>query len=171
MRLCLGEGRQQSMSLQSSMILWRQLFWKIITALGSFYVVVPVAIGVLLTNVLLGVKLLLGICAIAAIAIAIRLVYFKERPKKRPTTNLLRKIDASSFPSIHAARGFFFAMTITRAYQNPTTGIVLFVLAVLIAFSRYRLHHHDSIDIIGGTVLGIAMSYFIELEWIMNFIG
>ncbi|HLC72281.1 MAG TPA: phosphatase PAP2 family protein [Candidatus Nanoarchaeia archaeon] len=159
------------MSLQSSMILWRQLFWKIITVIGSFYVVVPVAIGFLLANTLLGVKLLLGIAVISAITIAIRLVYFKERPKKRPTTNLLRKIDASSFPSIHAARGFFFAMTITRAYQNPTAGIVLFVLAVLIAFSRYRLHHHDTVDILGGTILGIAMNYLVELEWIMNFIG
>lgn len=156
------------MSLQSSMIFWRQMFWRIITTLGSFYIVVPVALALAMINTLLGVKLLLGIAVISGITIIIRLLYFKERPKKRPTTSLLRKIDASSFPSIHAARGFFFAMVLTRYYQSQSIGIVLFVLAVLIAFSRYRLHHHDSVDILGGTILGIAISYLVEWEWIIS---
>lgn len=105
---------------------------------------------------------------IYGVAVLIRLVYFKERPKKRASNNLLRKIDASSFPSIHAARAFFFAVTITRNYQNPLLGSLLFIIAVLIAYSRYRLHHHYAVDILGGAVLGLVTSYIVEIDWLIS---
>ena len=154
------------MSLQSSMILWRQQFWKNITKLGNVYSVLPLALIFLLWERVLGVKLLVGLIGIYTVAVIIRLVYFKERPKKRPTTTLLKRIDASSFPSIHAARAFFFAMTITRFYQEPKLGVILFMLAIMVSFSRYRLHEHYASDVIGGVILGIAITHIVEVTWI-----
>jgi len=148
------------------MILLRQRFWKNITKLGDIYSVLPIALVFLIWQRVLGIKLLVGLIGIYAVAVIIRLVYFKERPKKRPTTTLLKRIDASSFPSVHAARAFFFAMAITRFYQEPTLGIILFILAIIVAFSRYRLHEHYASEVIGGVILGIVISYIVEINWI-----
>lgn len=156
------------MSLRNTVIFWRQAVWKTITKLGNVYIVLPIILLLFLLNKSLGIKLLVGVIGITAIATLIRLVYFKERPKKRPTKTLYQKIDASSFPSIHAARAFFFAMTLTRYYQSPGIGVMMFILAILVAYSRYTLHHHYASDIIGGTLLGILMSYGLELEWVIS---
>lgn len=146
----------------------KQQGWKAMTMLGNMYVVFPLALIFLAVEKVLGMKLLIGFLGISGIAMLIRLVYFRERPKKRPTRNLYQKIDASSFPSIHAARSFFFAMTLTRYYQDVFIGGALFVVAVLIAFSRYKLRHHYASDIIGGVSLGLVISYLMEREWVRD---
>jgi len=147
------------------MILWRQQFWKNITRLGNISSVLPIALVFLLWERVLGVKLLLGLIFIYAVAVIIRLVYFKERPKKRPIHTLYQKVDASSFPSVHAARAFFFAMTIARFYQEPALGIILLTLAIMVSFSRYQLREHYASDVIGGVIVGIIMSHGVEISW------
>ncbi|HEX2985696.1 MAG TPA: phosphatase PAP2 family protein [Caproiciproducens sp.] len=61
-----------------------------------------------------------------------------------------------SFPSGHTMSSFAAAMIISAA--NPTFGLLAFILAALIAFSRLYLFVHYPSDVLAGTLFGIAMS-------------
>lgn len=92
------------------------------------------------------------------ISLIIRLVYFKQRPKKVGYKNFLGKIDASSFPSIHSARAvFIFLFLAVYVLHNNLLKIFLFVITLLVLYSRIYLKKHDIIDILGGTLLGIFL--------------
>jgi undecaprenyl-diphosphatase len=58
----------------------------------------------------------------------------------------------SSFPSGHAATSFACAYMLSRAAPKLTAG--LYVLAVLIAFSRVYVGVHYPFDVVAGAVLG-----------------
>jgi len=62
-----------------------------------------------------------------------------------------------SFPSGHTMSSFAAASVIFHA--NPSMGIVAFVLASLIAFSRLYLYVHFPSDILAGIVLGMFISF------------
>ena len=55
-------------------------------------------------------QLILGLIIIYVLTFLIRLFYFKARPKKVHYKNFLEKLDASSFPSVHAARITFISL-------------------------------------------------------------
>ena len=103
--------------------------------------------------------LIIGLFIIYIIAALIRMVYFKERPKKVSYENFLEKIDASSFPSIHAARiSFLFIFMITRVLDSYYWVFLGLILTILMLSSRIYLKKHYFIDIIGGTFLGLIIS-------------
>lgn len=66
-----------------------------------------------------------------------------------------------SFPSNHALNNFaaatFFAMLF------PKYKIILFVAAILVAFSRVYLGLHYPSDLLGGALIGIAFGYIFAL--------
>lgn len=62
-----------------------------------------------------------------------------------------------SFPSAHTA--LFFALAYSVYFLNKKLGIVFFVFASLIAVSRVVLALHYVLDILGGFVLGILISF------------
>jgi len=89
----------------------------------------------------------------------IKVIYFKERPLKEDHKNILEKMNAGSFPSLHSARGIFVALTLWN-FNNLLLSITLSVLALLIGMSRIILKKHRMIDVSFGYFLGLIF-YFI----------
>ena len=68
---------------------------------------------------------------------------------------LVERPTSSSFPSTHSAWAFAASTAIFMKYKKP--GIVVFILAAFIAFSRMYLFLHFPTDVLCGVVLGIAL--------------
>lgn len=84
----------------------------------------------------------------------IKIVFPKKRPTGQEYSNTMEKIDAGSFPSLHAARITLVYLTL---FMNATLPImkVLFILIILIVcFSRVKLKKHFWTDVAGGLVMG-----------------
>jgi undecaprenyl-diphosphatase len=64
-----------------------------------------------------------------------------------------------SFPSGHTASTFAAAITASRMW--PAARIALWIVAVLIAYSRIYLGHHYPLDIVGGAIVGVAAAYWV----------
>ena len=89
--------------------------------------------------------------------ILIRLIYYKDRPLKQKHQNIIERIDASSFPSMHTARVVFLTIILWEPLDNPLLQGMVIVLALMIAYSRIYLQKHDWMDLLGGTVLGAVV--------------
>jgi len=144
-----------SLISQKTIIKIFETFFRDITAIGGapFFIMVELIL-LSLREYQLFKQLLLGFIITLFVVVIIRLIYFKDRPLKQRYNSLLEKIDASSFPSLHAARIIFLALTLAKFFQSITTIAVLLVTAVLISYSRIYLKKHDWIDVISGLVLG-----------------
>ena len=117
--------------------------------------------GVVLFSFILGQQmlarqLLLGFVFTLCITIIIRLLYFRNRPQKQEFHNLLERIDAASFPSLHTSRVVFLTGMGISSFQNSFITLFLIVFAALVIYSRIYLQKHDWIDVIGGIVVGMG---------------
>ncbi len=133
-----------------------------ITALGGlvFYVIISILIF-LLGNFDLFNRLLIGLLLIYLLVSLCRIFYFKERPKKQSYRNFLGKIDASSFPSMHVSRAFFFLFIFHNYFQNSLVSFILLIIALLVSYSRIHFQKHDYVDLVGGFVVGLVSGYFV----------
>ncbi len=95
---------------------------------------------------------------IEAIGIAIKLTFFKDRPKKMEKRNLLEKLDAGSFPSMHTSRSAFLYLVLFVLVQNPFSYLFI-ALSIIVGVTRVLLKKHYIKDVIAGYVLGIAVFY------------
>ncbi len=98
-------------------------------------------------------QLIAALVIIYIAAVGIRTLYFKDRPSHEPHKNFFERIDASSFPSIHAARASAVAYLV--ASWAPETTIIAVLVAILVCASRLYLRKHFVIDILGGIAIGI----------------
>ena len=135
----------------------KQDFWRDITTFGGayfYFTLVLLFFAVGKTNFAL--KLTAGFFVIYFTAIIIRLFYFKNRPKKESYDNLLGKIDASSFPSVHSARVVFLALTLSEFSDSfqVKVSLLLFIIAGAVCYSRIAIKKHYWIDVNGGIFLG-----------------
>jgi len=135
-------------------------FFRDISALGSliFYVLLIIFFFAL-NNYTSLEKLFVGVILMYLVTIIIRLIYFKNRPDKFTYHNIIEKIDASSFPSLHAARTGFLSVFFAYFFNNFLISVILAVLALGILFSRVYLRKHDFMDVLAGAVLGV-LAYF-----------
>jgi len=96
---------------------------------------------------------------IYAVAVFVRVFYFKDRPFHELHRNFFERIDASSFPSIHAARATALAYFISGVFSNATWLAV--VVAFFVCVSRIYLRKHYLVDVIGGIILGALAAFTI----------
>lgn len=133
-----------------------------VTALGgSFFYFVLVILAFFVEKWSLGMQLLLGYICIHIIAIPIRFLFFRVRPKPRSTYTLIQKIDAASFPSLHASRASFLGLFFIRLWGMNALGVIIFLLACATLWSRYYLQEHHMGDILTGALLGAAISFLV----------
>jgi len=144
-------------------------FFEEITFFGgiAFYLFVIILL-LISQKYIFALRLFLGLMIIYLITFVIRLFYFKDRPKKMEYTSLLEKIDASSFPSIHAARItylFLFILFSSSFFLNPIVNILMGVVSLLVVYSRIYLYKHDIVDVLAGVILGgfAMIAFFIHL--------
>ena len=135
-------------------------FFRDITSLGSLWFYAIFMIFFLILKNYSSFKVLLsGFIIMYLAVIIIRSIYFKNRPIKYNYNNAIEKLDASSFPSLHAARTAFLAGFFIEYFSNILTSAFLVVLALTVLYSRTYLRKHDWKDVSAGVVLGIA-AYF-----------
>ncbi len=130
-----------------------------VTALGSFafYGVILLLFS---ASPLLA-PLLFGFFVTLAAVVLIRIVYFKNRPKKEEHANFWERLDASSFPSLHAARIVFLAILFSVYFSNQYSTALFTATAALVSYSRVYLQKHDWIDVAGGILVGGATYFFV----------
>ena len=63
-----------------------------------------------------------------------------------------------SFPSIHSARMSFLGFILVTAL--PELSLFFALLVVLVGYSRFYLHEHDFIDVLGGIFIGLLFGIF-----------
>ncbi len=111
-------------------------------------------------------KLLLGLIIMQILAIIIRSFYFKNRPNPEKYVDFFGRIDASSFPSLHAARSSFLMMMLISFFSNNFLDSLLVLLGIVVPLTRIVLRKHDWIDVVSGFILGLAVAggflYFFE---------
>lgn len=65
---------------------------------------------------------------------------------------------ASSFPSGHTTSAFALATVLAVYFKNKLTGILLFIAAALVGYSRIYLAAHFPADVLAGAVIGIVFA-------------
>ncbi|HLC60159.1 MAG TPA: phosphatase PAP2 family protein [Candidatus Nanoarchaeia archaeon] len=134
-----------------------------ISALGSliFYIFLMILFFAL-NNYSSLAKLFIGIILMYFVTVIIRLVYFKNRPDKFAYNNIIEKIDAASFPSLHAARTGFLTVFFVYYFNNMIISVILAVLALGVLYSRVYLRKHDIRDVLAGAVLGVFVHFAVN---------
>ena len=134
-----------------------------ISALGSKEITLLIPIFFfLIDEKILAYKIFLGLIIIYSIGIIIRLTYNKERPKHKPRNNILQKIDANSFPSMHSSRSTFLLIILIQYFEYQIKIIAFFyIIYITILYARIHKKRHDFIDLVGGIFLGILPFFFI----------
>lgn len=107
--------------------------------------------------------LLKGFALIYLIGVPIKLLVFKNRPKKMKYKDFWEKFEASSFPSVHAARVVFLALVLCSRFNNNVFSALLFAVAALVMYSRIHLKKHYWSDIIGGVITGAGIYFLTTL--------
>ncbi len=130
--------------------LWELL--RDITSIGGFMFYLSLLL--VYAHSILFLPLLFGLIFTASIVVLIRIFYFKDRPKKEAHHNLIERIDASSFPSLHTARIVFLAALFSAHYESSYLTGVFIISAIAVSYSRIYLQKHDYIDVFAGAVLG-----------------
>jgi len=116
-----------------------------------------------LKNYFLSFKLLISLIIAYLIVIIIRLTYYKQRPNKQKYTNLLEKLDSSSFPSMHAIRIMLIGLFFIEFYKNYLIILLFLIIILMVGYSRYHLKKHYIIDILAGYITGICIFLIINL--------
>ncbi|MBW2998345.1 phosphatase PAP2 family protein [Candidatus Woesearchaeota archaeon] len=132
--------------------------WNQITSFGGvFFYMFLVAFFFVLDYQELSKKLLISLIIAYLITATIRIFYFKNRPKRQRYKNILEKIDASSFPSMHSMRSAIYIILIPHYLNNLFVLILFSLLAIMICISRYVIKKHYANDIIAGFVMGLII--------------
>ncbi len=136
----------------------REELWKDAGALGGF----PLYVLVLVILYIFDAKLqfltaLIGLVFSFIVTIAIRAIYFKERPVKESYKNFAGKIHASTFPSLHTMRASMLATILIAWMPNFVLGIILFLSAAGVAYSRVKFKRHFVKDAVAGYAIGVII--------------
>lgn len=139
-------------------------FIRDISALGSlFFYILAMVLFLLLKNYDLLCRLALGLALVYIVTIILRTFCFKERPNKLSHNSLLSKLDAASFPSLHASRTAYMAAALMNYFGSMMISILLVLLALGISYARIYMKKHDLKDVSAGIILGILAYFVINL--------
>lgn len=131
-----------------------------LAATGLLVLFTPAAMRTGFALALLG-----ALCVCFAITALIRFVWFVPRPKPVQHHNLIERIDASSFPSLHAMRIAVLCTVVTLltfvTASALTFGIVLalaLILTIAVCWARVKRLRHRVIDVIIGAIVGVIVA-------------
>jgi len=130
------------------------------TAMGglAIYLLVTI-IFFLLGNTKAAAELIIALALLYAVIAVIRTIFFRKRPDRQKYSGFFTKIDASSFPSMHAARSAVLAIILAIVFPQNTIRILLIIAVLGVAYTRVRLKRHYESDVIGGLILGVLVAW------------
>ena len=141
-----------------------------LTALGNPFLLLFIAVFSLIQFDTFGSimpVLILGFLANEIFCSGIKFFWHKPRPNGQKFDNAFEKIDAGSFPSIHAARISFVYANIAYPYylMDKFLPVLLCILIIaLVGYSRIFLKKHFLTDVIAGYIIG-STSFLLFLNW------
>ncbi|MBW3023257.1 phosphatase PAP2 family protein [Candidatus Woesearchaeota archaeon] len=126
------------------------------TALGSlvFYSII-MALLLILKRYELVMQLLVAAIIAHLVIMAIKLLFFRDRPKKKKFNNIFEKIDAASFPSAHANRAGLLFVILSSAFPQLYMVVLFAVLSLIVPYTRIYLKKHYLHDVAFGYILGV----------------
>lgn len=134
-----------------------------ITSLGSLMACFILFLILLIVNLKRASILFVGVALIEIVGSIIKLKFHKARPNKQFYSNLIEKIDAGSFPSIHSARALVLGLSLYPLVSSKILIGLIFALVFIVGLSRIYLKKHFITDIIGGYILGFVCWYLVSI--------
>lgn len=134
-------------------------FLQDVKALGGAPFFLIVIVFAFFTYTELAYVLLWGFVGTLLLTAAIRAVYFRPRPDRTKYRTWWERLDASSFPSLHAMRAFFLATVFSMSFPSVILGVLLFACAGAVAWMRVWKKRHYVSDVVVGCVLGILFGF------------
>ena len=107
-------------------------------------------------------KLLIALLVNEILCSTIKLVFHKPRPDGQAYKTILEKIDAGSFPSIHASRITLVYLTLFDFTDHLLLKIVFLTVILIVMYSRVALKRHFWTDIIGGLIIGASIFFIFD---------
>ncbi len=101
--------------------------------------------------------LLIGLVVGYALAIVLRLLFWRRRPDGEKYHDLISKIDAGSFPSLHSMRVAMLATVIMMRFQSTLSYVIFTAAALSVLILRVTEKRHYPLDVIMGAVLGVLV--------------
>lgn len=107
-------------------------------------------------------KLLIALCVNELFCSLIKLIFHKPRPDGQAYNGFLEKIDAGSFPSIHASRISLVYLTLFNFAELTSLKVIFILVILIVTYSRVSLKRHYWTDIIGGVTIGAIIFYLFD---------
>ena len=108
--------------------------------------------------------LILGLAANELICYSIKLLFHRKRPNKQRYSNLIEKMDAGSFPSVHSSRAAFAYSTLILN-SELFMGAVFFFMILTVGYSRVFLKKHYISDVVAGYFIGFILFILLILKF------
>ncbi len=122
-------------------------------------------------NTGLFVRLVAAFCIGLFAAYALRVIFPKPRPGVSAAAfgamQWYEKLDASSFPSVHALRVSILFFSFYGAYPSKGSFAVALLAIAAVSYSRIFLKKHYFVDVAAGAALGILSGLLsLRLQWL-----
>lgn len=131
-----------------------------ISSLGGNPVYISVAVLFwLFGHVNVTYRLAVALILCYAVTTFFRLAIFRERPQKQKFKNVLERIDASSFPSLHSMRAAVWALSAAVFFNQPFVWILAAITALSVAAARVLQKRHHLTDAMAGLIAGSAIAF------------
>jgi hypothetical protein len=156
-------------------------FWLFFTLLGSLAVTICLGLFGLIFSLELCVLIVVSVILVTLLGCLVKFFFFVPRPDNISGSRrqlgfslfnplnvlkwsniiiLYRYVDASSFPSVHAARAGIFPVVFGHVFGY--LGLLLSLpFVALVCYSRIARRRHREWDILAGLVLGLLVSALI----------
>jgi len=162
-----GPGSNPGGAIHNHMVIGLD-FTKDISALGGIPLYSVIALLFIITeNLEQFYQLILAIVILYAIAIPVRMFWFRDRPHKEAHgRDFMTRFNANSLISLHVARSLILAFVLASFFEYEITLVVLFSAIVLaVSAARVVMQRHKWEDIATGLITGLVCSvvalYFI----------
>lgn len=133
------------------------------TSLGNPFLlllVTTIALSVSTTFLFQLLVIIIAFLINECICSGIKYIWHKPRPNQQQFTNAFEKIDAGSFPSIHASRIFLVYTYISYIHWadlgNPLVAYLAIPVILLVGYSRIFLMKHFLFDVLSGYLIGFV---------------
>lgn len=106
-------------------------------------------------------QLTAGLVFAFAFSFSLRLLFFRNRPEKQNFKTIAGRIDASSFPSLHAMRVALLVTVVSLFFSNILLTILLGICAIGTAFCRVLQKRHYPSDVVFGLISGVIIGVLV----------